>query len=154
MGFAPLEEIEGPIVLTLRGKDYTLPVISMEQGLAIQARIREGITQGELTRELLGDVFVQLVRDGAGPALIDRVAGVAIAEWQFGREAAEEAWRDPKALLSLIQRVAGALAAARTTPSAAETTTPQPASGNGTTSPKSRATPSRGKRSSATGHSS
>lgn len=154
MGFAPLEEIEGPIVLTLRGREYTLPTISMEEGLHLQAKIAEGITQGELTRILLGDTFAQLVQDGASSAIIDRIAGVAIAEWKFGRDAAEEAWRDPKALVSLIQRVALALEAAQTTPSDAATTTPPPASGNGTRKPRSKATPSRGKRSSDTGPSS
>lgn len=154
MGFAPLEEIEGPIVLTLRGKDYTLPVISMEEGLRLQAKIVEGIAPGDLPAALLGPVLTELVEGGASPAIIDRVAMVALAEWRFGRAAAEEAWRDPKAPLQAIVALRQAYEAALTTPSDEATTTPPPASGSGTKSPKSRATPSRGKRSSATGHSS
>ena len=147
MGFAPLEEIEGPIVLALRGKEYTLPVISMEQGLNLQAAIAEGITAGELAAHLLGPVLEQLAADGAAPALIERVTLVALSEWKFGRAAAEEAWRDPKAPLAMIQVLREAYAAAQTTPTAAETTTPPPASGNGTKTAPPKASPSRGKRS-------
>ena len=147
MGFAPLEEIEGPIVLALRGKEYTLPVISMEQGINLHAMIAKGATQGEITRELLGDVLTELAHDGAAPALIVRVAGVALAEWKFGRDAAEAAWEDPKALLSRIKALQEAYEAALTTPTAAETTTPPPASGNGTKTAPPKASPSRGKRS-------
>lgn len=156
MGFAPLEEIEGPIVLTLRGKEYTLPVISMKEGLDLQARIADtgGISAGELAGALLGPVLAELAKDGAAPALIERVTMVALAEWKFGRAAAEEAWRDPKAPLQAIQALRQAYEAVLTTPSAEASTTLPPASGSGTKSPKSRATPSRGKRSSATGHSS
>jgi hypothetical protein len=154
MGFAPLEEIEGPIVLPLRGREYTLPVISFEQGLALQARITEGITPGELAEALLGDVLTELAQAGASGELIQRVTMVALAEWKFGRSAAEEAWRDPKAPLELIKVIRQAYEAARTTPTAAETTTPPPASGNGTRKTPAKATPSRGKRSSDTGRSS
>ena len=155
MGFAPLEEIEGPIVLTLRGKDYTLPVISMKEGLDLQARIiNGGVSVGELSGALLGDVLVELAKDGVNPDITARVTAVAIAEWKFGRAAAEAAWQDPKALTNMIQALQQAIEAAQTTPSAEASTTPPPASGSGTKSPKSRATPSRGKRSSATGHSS
>lgn len=154
MGFAPLEEIEGPIVLTLRGKEYTLPTISMEEGLHLQAKIAEGITPGDLAAGLLGDVLTELARDGASPEIVQRVTMVALAEWKFGRSAAEEAWRDPKAPLELIRVLRDAVAAAQTTPSDAGTTTPPPASGSGTRKPRSKATPSRGKRSSDTGPSS
>jgi hypothetical protein len=147
MGFAPLEEIEGPIVLPLRGREYTLPVISFEQGLALQHRITEGIAPGELAAELLGDVLTDLATAGASPELIQRVTMVALAEWKFGRAAAEEAWRDPKAPLELIKVLRQAYAAAQTTPTAEETTTPPPASGSGTRKTPRKATPSPGKRS-------
>ena len=147
MGFAPLEEIEGPIVLTLRGKEYTLPVVTMEQGLALQHRVTEGITAGDLAADLLGPVLDQLAQDGASPALVERVTMVALAEWKFGREAAEDAWRDPKAPLTMLAALRKAYEAAQTTHTAAESTTPPPASGNGTKTPRSKATASRGKRS-------
>lgn len=147
MGFAPLEEIEGPIELTLRGKTYTLPVLTMQQGLELQARIAEGITAGELAMALLGPVMTELADDGASAALVDRVAAVAIAEWQFGREAAERAWADPK---SLTEQIAAYTAAIQAAARAAATTTPPQASGSTTKTPKKRARRSPGPTSSGT----
>lgn len=155
MGFKPLEEIEGPIELTLRGKTYTLPVIMWEDGVRLQQLIADGNgNYGEIVKVLLGPILPELAADGASSQLIDRVSAVALAEWRYGREAAERTWEDPKALVDLNQAIQAAALAAMGTPSAEAATTRPPARGNGTTSPTSKGTRSRGKKSSGTGASS
>lgn len=155
MGFAPLEEIEGPIVLTLRGKEYTLPVVMWEDGVKLQHLIAEHAPYIEVLRVLLGPVLEDLANDGASAALINRVADVAVAEWRFGREAAEKAWMDPKAVGEMIGSLTQAILAQipPTTPEAEDTTTSPPAPGTGTKTPKTAAR-SRGRKSSPTGASS
>jgi hypothetical protein len=148
MGFAPLEEIEGPIVLPLKGREVTLPVLSLEEGVRLQNRLAEGgVTEGELASVLLGPVLPELVSAGVAAPVISRVVAVAIAEWRFGREAAEKAWADPKALVEMTQRLTAAVEAA---------TTQLRASTTSTTSLKAptKVPRSRGKKSSATGASS
>jgi hypothetical protein len=157
MGFKPLEELEGPIELTLRGKTYTLPTIMWDHGVRLQQRISEGMTMLELQAELLGPVLDQLKADGATAALIDRVANVAYADWRLGRDAAEQAWADPKALTRALAEAAKAIQALTAPPTPTgtgeDTTTPQPGSPSTTRSPK-KAARSRGKKSSPTGPSS
>jgi hypothetical protein len=148
MGFAPLEEIEGPIVLPLKGREIALPVLSLEEGVRLQAKLAAGgLTEGELADVLLGPVLPELLAAGVSAEVISRVLAVAIAEWRFGREAAEAAWKDPKALVEMTMRLTRAVEAAMT---------PPPASGTSTTSPTApkKAPRSRGKKSSPTGTSS
>jgi hypothetical protein len=144
MGFAPLEEIEGPIELTIRGRTFTLPQVSFEDGLHLQARIAEkGLIHPEIAKVLLGPVLDELTDAGVAPALISRVVAVAVAEWRYGREAAEKAWNDPKALVELIQVERQLIEAATRTPEPTAPTTPTPASRTST----SRTTPAKAPRS-------
>lgn len=160
MGFKPLEEIEGPIELTLRGKTYTLPTIMWEDGVRLQQLIADGKgNYGEIVKVLLGDILTELSTDGASAQLIDRVSAVALAEWRYGRDAAERTWENPKALLELNQAILTAVldaSKATETPSDEAATTPTPDSGSGTPSPTKppKTTRSRGKKSSGTGASS
>lgn len=158
MGFKPLEEIEGPIELTLRGKTYTLPTIMWEDGVRLQQLIADGNgNYGEIVKVLLGGLLTELSADGASAQLIDRVSAVALAEWRYGRDAAERTWENPKALLELNQAIQTAITSKATeTPSGEASTTPTPDSGSGTPSPTKapKATRSRGKKSSGTGASS
>jgi hypothetical protein len=139
MSFAPLEEIEGPIELTLRGQTYTLPVLTMEEGVHLQARLLEGMTMPELAAALLGPDLLERL-NGLPAPVIERVGFVAIAEWRFGREAAQKVWRDPKALIPMMEALRKAVEAA---------STPQPDSMTSTTSQaaKTKGSRSRGKKS-------
>jgi hypothetical protein len=147
MGFAPLEEIEGPIVLTLRGREFTIPPLSLEDGVKLQAALAAGtLTDAELAKTLLGPALNELGEAGCTPAVISRVTAVAIADWKFGRRAAEAAWQDPKALADLVTQqlqILRAMAAAEATTQPVESTTT-------TTSPtaqRTKAPRSRGKKS-------
>jgi hypothetical protein len=151
MGFKPLEEIEGPIVLRLRGKEYTLPTVMWDQGVQLQQRIADGMTMAELQSELLGPVLDELRADGATATLIDRVANVAYADWRLGRDAAEKAWEDPKALSEALLAAAKAIQQITATTAGVEPSAPSPASTSTTKKSPTPAKRSRGKRSSAAG---
>lgn len=149
MGFAPLEEILGPITLPIRGKEYTLPQLSWEDGIRLHTILAgedAGAQVGDVMRLLLGDVYDQLATDNAPRTTVDRVFFTALADFKTGREAAQEVWLNgiPK---ELTQLAAVAMADAMTR-QGAETSTKPPASGNGTTPTTPRkATRSRGSKS-------
>ena len=87
MGFKPLEEIEGPVELTIRGRTFTLPQVSFEDGLHLQAKIAErGLVHPDVAKVLLGPVLQELHDSGVTPAVISRVVSVAVAEWRFGQQ--------------------------------------------------------------------
>lgn len=151
MGFKPLEEIEGPIEIPFRGHVFTLPVLSYEDGVALQDRLSKGITQSELAEALTGGVLEELAQAGGSIELIQRVAAVAIADFRYGREIAERVWEDPKVLLDLNEAFRKAMA----TLSVEADTTSSRASGSGTRKkPADHRPRSRGKSSSASGTSS
>ena len=168
MGFKPLEEIEGPIELTLRGKTYTLPTIMWEEGIKLR-EFAAALDFDGITKVLLGadkdsphydedrNILAKMQAQGASNALIGRVSAVAYADWNLGREAAERTWEDPKALMTIVQAIqstsAQLKAKATATHAAADATTPQPDAGNGTKTRTSPAKPkaSRGRKSSPTG---
>lgn len=156
MGFKPLEEIEGPVELTIRGRVFTLPQVSFEDGLHLQARIAEkGLVHPDIAKVLLGPVLQELHDAGASPALVSRVVSVAVAEWRFGRDAAEKAWNDPKALIEMIQLERQLIEQATPTPEPTASTTTSPASRTSTSrTTATKGQRSRGKKSSATGTSS
>jgi hypothetical protein len=149
MGFAPLEEILGPIVLPIRGKDYTLPQLSWEEGIRLHTILAGDDATAyvsDVMRLLLGDVYDQLQADDVPKTIGDRVFFTALADFKTGRETAEEVWANgiPKELTELA---AAAMGAAMTR-QAVETSTPRPVSGNGTTVKTPRkATRSRGSKS-------
>lgn len=149
MALRPYEDIVGPLVIPIRGKEYTLPAVSLQDGLRIHASMSGGapLTAEELNTILLGDAYQQLLDDKVGGDIMDRVWLTAYTDFTAGRDSAEEAWENglPKAT-----REAAKAAMVLMTPTDAETTTPPPASGNGTTAPKTMAPRSRGKKSSPT----
>lgn len=138
MAFRDITEILGPIVLPIRGKTYTLPVLTIAQGLTLRAVLDK---DDETTLDddgfyalLLGDALHEMEADGVGPDVIARAAFVGLADWQSGRPAAEILWEtgvDPKVLTAHMKKLETA------TSTDAETTTPSPTPGNGTSTPRS-----------------
>lgn len=148
MAFAPLEELQGPIVLPIRGKEYALPQLTFEDGLRLH-KILAGDDAtayvADVMRLLLGDAYDELLKDEVPSATVDRVFFTALADFKTGREAAEEVWSNgiPKALTAAAAK---AMTDAMTR-QAVETTTPSPVSGNGMKPTKKTATRSRGSKS-------
>lgn len=150
MALRPYEEIIGPLVIPVRGKEYTLPTISLQDGLRMHTAAHGGedLSLEDLTTIILGDARQQMLDDGVPVSVIDRALWTGIADYQQGREHAEQVWENgvPKAVLEELTKV---LTQAQTTPPAAATTTPPPDSG---TTTKPRVAPaSRGRKSSPTG---
>jgi hypothetical protein len=148
MAFRAFEEITGPIMLPIRGKNYTLPAVSLTDGVAMHraAAGGEAFPLEDLLRAILGDVREEMVKDGVPAGVIDRALWTGVADFQSGREAAELVWEHgvPKEILA---NLLAPLQEALTPPAEASTTKP-PASGNGTTkATKPKATPSRGPKS-------
>lgn len=152
MALRPYEDIVGPLVIPARGKEYPLPTISLQDGLRMHAASTGGadLSLEDLTTIILGDTRQTMLDDGVPLTVIDRALWAGIADFQQGREAAEQVWEHgvPKAVLEELIKV---LEPAPTTPPAAESTTKPPASGNGTTSQKATSRASRGRKSSTTG---
>ena len=150
MALRPYEDIVGPLIIPVRGKEYTLPVISLQDGLRIHASKSGGaaLSGEELHTILLGDAYQQLLDDQVGGDVMDRVFLTAYTDFTSGRDSAEEVWEKgvPKAMREAAREVLALMS-----PPAAESTTKPPASGNGTSAPKKPATRSRGSRSSKTG---
>ena len=147
MALRPLEDIIGPLIVPVRGKEYTLPAITLSDGLKIHAARNDGapLLSSDLYRIILGDTHDQMLKDNVPGDVIDRVFWTAYTDFTSGRDSAEEVWENglPKALRDAAKEVL------KTLPGGASTTQ-QPASGNGTTSPKAKATRSRGAKSSTT----
>lgn len=150
MALRPLEDIIGPLVVPLRGKEYTLPRVSLTDGVRLtQALSNNGtVLWGELIPMLLGDTYQEMMEDRVPPAMIDRVLWTALADFQNGRESAEAVWEYgvPKEILKELMTVIQAQI-----PQAEEPTTPPRASTSTTKSPATKAPRSRGKKSSPTG---
>lgn len=136
MAFRDITEILGPITLPIRGKTYTLPTLTIVQGLKLRASMDPkddtDLTDDEFYALLLGDALQEMQADGVGPDMIARAAFTALADWQSGRPAAEAIWEfgvDPKVLKGYLDKVQQALTSTST---AEATTTPKPAPGSGT----------------------
>jgi hypothetical protein len=151
MALRPLEDIIGPLIVPVRGKEYTLPAVSLSDGLKIHASRNKGelLMSSDLYRIILGDVHTDMLTNNVPGDVIDRVFLTAYTDFTSGRDSAEEVWENgiPKALREAAKEVL------KTLPGGASMT-PPPASGNGTTSPKAKATRSRGSKSSITSPSS
>lgn len=145
MPFKPYEELVGPIVLTYRGREYQLPELTIEQGLDLHAKVAANdLPLRDLQDVFLGDAGARMLEDRVPLAIIDRALWTAVADWNLGREAAEEVWNNgvPKELLDQLAKIAKALTAG---PADAGSTTPPPASTSTTRTPSKRAPRSRGK---------
>jgi hypothetical protein len=139
MAFRDITDILGPIALPIKGKTYTLPVLTIEQGIKLHKimdpKDEATMTDPELYAFLLGEAHAEMAADNVAPEVIARAAFVALADWQSGRPAAEVIWEqgvDPKALMKAIE-LAEALTSKATD---AEHATPQPARTNTTKSRK------------------
>ena len=148
MAFRDLTDVIGPISLPIRGKTYTLPNISLEDGLRLHAAAAgtETVSVKDLITIILGPVYQEMLDDHVPLGVIDRALWTGLADFQSGRETAEQVWEHgvPKEVLA---ELLAPLTEALTTPPAAANTTPPQASGNGTTGPKAKANRSRGSKS-------
>lgn len=108
MALRPYEEVVGPLTLPIRGKEYTLPAISREDGVRMHAAGKHDaeLTITELTQIILGDAHKAMVDDGVPVAIIDRALWAGIADFQQGREGAELVWEHgaPQAVLDELQK--------------------------------------------------
>lgn len=148
MAFEDLTEYIEPVVLPIKGRRYTLPEVSYEDGLRITAALNgrpdPSLTDEELHRILLGDAEQQMVADGVSAEWRGRAYLTAMSDLLHGRFAAEIMWKtggDPKAIRDLTDSVAPNRAARRKaskqSPStAADASTKQPAPTSGTRSRK------------------
>lgn len=151
MALRPLEDIVGPLVLPIRGKEYTMPRVSLADGVKIHAARTKGeeLSGQELYRIILGDAHIQMLADLVPGDIIDRAFYTAYTDFTAGRESAEEVWENgiPKELREAAKEVLQLLAASRKaqaqtpakTPQAAATTTRSRASGSTTNAKKPRA---------------
>jgi hypothetical protein len=148
MAFRDLTDILGPITLPVRGKTYTLPEISLEDGLRMHAAAANNaaLPLSDLIRIILGDVQQEMLDDHVPLSTIDRALWTGVADFQNGRETAEQVWEHgvPKEVLATLL---APLTEALTTQPGAANTTKSPASGNGTTGPRKPASRSRGSKS-------
>lgn len=140
--FKDYAELAGELLqLPINGKTYTIPAISAKNGIQAQQLIQrslngESIPMSELAPLVMGPAYQQMLDDDVPAAAFTRAQLTALADFQSGRKAAEVTWEtsgDPKELKRFLKE--------KTTKRDGATTTPKPASTNGTkrkTSPKKR----------------
>lgn len=113
MPLRPLEDIIGPLVVPVRGKEYSLPSVTLADGLKLHASRNNGapLDSDELYRIILGDVHEQMIADHVPGDVIDRVFLAAYTDFTSGRESAEEVWENgiPKALRDAAKEVLAVL---------------------------------------------
>lgn len=133
-----------PLGFPIAGKVYTVPALGFTDGILLQR-----IVAGEQTaftdapvedgwKLVLGSAFDDMVTDKVPMEAIARAGFAAMADFQFGREAAERVWEsglDPKALAAAVTATARQ-DSPRSSSSDEVSVTPSPASSTGTTSPK------------------
>lgn len=139
--FDDYNEYADPMVLSINGKKYEIPPVTMADGLRLTTLIEQNVplADDDFRKILLGDAGVQMIADGIHAATYMRALVTALSEFRGGRAAAEITWasgNDPKAV------------PVPTTPEDGASTTPSQGSGSGTTT-KTR--PSRSRKSSNTG---
>lgn len=137
MAFRDITDILGPIRLPVRGKDYTLPTLTLAQGLELRDVLDPAdpktLDDEAFYEFLLGDALTEMRHDGVGADVIARAAFVALADFQSGRPAAEALWEtglDPKVLTNYVESVKNATppstGGAAKTPSRASTSGTKP----------------------------
>jgi hypothetical protein len=113
MPLRPLEDILGPLIVPVRGKEYTLPAVTLSDGLKIHASRNNGaaLEYQELYRIILGDVHEQMLADHVPGDVVDRVFLTAYTDFTSGRDSAEEVWQNgvPKALRDAAKEVLAVL---------------------------------------------
>jgi hypothetical protein len=137
MAFQDYTEFIEPLALPIRGKVYTVPPMSHKDGLRLTPillgeGVPNGMTDAELLRITLGAAGIEMQADGVPADAIDRAMMTAIAEYKFGRGAAEVMWKtggDPKAIQALTNRAQRRTKVPKQSPSTGEADmTKQPAS--------------------------
>jgi hypothetical protein len=138
MAFADYTEYLEPLELPIRGKRYTIPPMSFESGLRLAPLLEgkpvEGLDDDELEALLLGSAAAEMRADNVPADAFNRAYLTALAEYKFGRDAAEIMWAtggDPKAIEAQAKARANRAQrrASKRSPSTAEaTTTKRPAS--------------------------
>lgn len=160
MPFRDWQDIEAsdPLTLPINGKTYRIPALGHLDEIRMREefdRMKDGaapsISNEEFLTMTLGDQLAVMRADNVPSKAIVHAAVVAHTDAQLGRAAAEEMWEhgpDPEALAAAIN--AAANAGLTTSPSTGEagSSTKPPASTSGTRSRKTKAAPSRGRRSS------
>ena len=140
MPFEDLAQLVEPLALPIRGKTYTLPVVSLEDGILLRSvfdgKPDPSLTDGLVNKILLGDALAEMVADGVSDEWVGRVLLTAMADLKSGRFQAELMWRtggDPKALDQVVRSLAPNRKARRaSTSTGAAGTTKPPASTSGT----------------------
>lgn len=140
MSLKPWEDLAPePLAFPIGGRIFTVKPLSYKDGLNLEhllsdAEARDGLTDRDLWRLMLGDTFDEMVEAGVAPQPLARAGMAALADHQRGREAAEAIWESgvsPEAL------AAAATAATRKTKSSKKASTRSTGSG------AARKTPSR-----------
>lgn len=88
----------GPIVLPFRGKEYTLPEVSIATGIRLTEELgKEDSALAKLSTEdswrfILGDAYDAMKAAEVPVRFVTTAVMVALADFQYGREAALAAW--------------------------------------------------------------
>lgn len=100
----------GPIVLPFRGKEYTLPEVSIATGIRLTEELgKEDSPLARLGTEdswrfILGATYDVMKADGVPARFVTAAVMTALADFQYGREAALAAWDsrlDPQTVAAL-----------------------------------------------------
>ena len=170
MAFKDLNEVfDARLALPVNGKTYYIPEPDAELGLWCKAmatagyNISAGITPADdslpnlqldddeedaMYRRLLGPVYDELLADGVGPVRLHFIGATAFIWVALGPDVAEAYWGsggDPKVSAAGMNRAGRR--AAKSTPTAAASTTKRAGSTSGTTSRPTKSTRPRAPRS-------
>ncbi|WP_434315835.1 DUF7426 family protein [Leifsonia sp. P73] len=145
MDFPDYNEVVEPLVLPINGKKYTIPPISVDDGVrltdGLNPESKTVLTDEEFYRLTLGTALDEMRADAVKKDAISRASKVALADHQRSRDTALVLWKtggDPKALRELVE---AALEASTSTTTDEASTTKSPA--NGSTTTRSRKKPSK-----------
>lgn len=134
-----------PLAFPIGGKLYTVPPLGYRQGIQLQQAISDGISIGtpeDEWRLVLGSAWDEMTADNVPLGALSRAALATMADYRFGRDAAERVWEsDPEALAVALTAATSVmqdstLGKAPKTPTGAASTTKRPGSGIGTRRPK------------------
>ena len=137
-----------PLAFPINGKTYTLAPVGFREGIKLQ-RVLAGEDDSlndapaeEAWRLVLGPAYDEMVADNVPMEALSRAGLAALADFRYGREAAERTWEsglDPKALEAALEAAAQTPpkrpASPRSRSTASATKTRKRASTSATTSP-------------------
>lgn len=144
MSFREYQEFAGdPLRLPINGKIYEIPPVDAHFGLVMLDALGgdpaelEALTARQIWARLLGVAGDQMLADGVSWTAYDRAGLTALAEFNSGREVAEQVWESglpPEALAAMVAALQQE--STRSPSSVSGTKTPTRASSNTTKSPK------------------